>query len=126
MHRVTQPVIGSLIPVFLLLGWIALTSLRVDTRYSALAAETQPADPPLPNGPGKDIVLRACVKCHNLKVITNKRASEDEWAKSVDNMVSRGAVLSDDEVDVVIDYLSQNFKPVESDQKQQPNTSTPK
>ena len=67
----------------------------------------------MPNGPGKEIVLRACVKCHSLKVTTSKRATEDEWATSVNTMVNRGAVLSDDEVDEVIDYLSKNFKPVE-------------
>jgi hypothetical protein len=38
-------------------------------------------------------------------------------------MVNRGAVLSDDEVDEVIDYLSRNFKPVDSDHKPQPDTA---
>jgi mono/diheme cytochrome c family protein len=124
-----------------LLGWIALALLTVDTRYEVLAAQTQPqtqpptqpptqtqtqaqtqsAEPTLPNGPGKDIVLRACVKCHSLKITTSKRASEDEWATSVNNMVNRGAVLSDDEIDEVIDYLSKNFKPADSDKKQQPD-----
>jgi cytochrome c5 len=140
MHRARQTVIASLLPASLLLGWIALTLLTVDTRYGVLAAQTQTqpaeqtqsqtqspsAEPSLPNGPGKDIVLRACVKCHSLKITTSKRASEDEWATSVNNMVNRGAVLSDDEIDEVIDYLSKNFKPVESDQKQQPDTTTQK
>ena len=130
--------IGSLLPASLLLGWIALTLLTVDVRYEVLAAQTQTqiqpptqtqspsAQPSLPNGPGKEIVLRACVKCHSLKITTSKRASEDEWATSVNNMVNRGAVLSDDEVDQVIDYLSKNFKPAESDQKPQPDTTTQK
>ncbi len=130
MHRVRRTVIGSLLLASLLLGWIALTLLTVDTRYEVLAAQTQsqspPAEPPLPNGPGKDVVLRECTKCHDLKVITSKRASEDDWAKTVADMVSRGADLSDDEVDKVIDYLSKNFKPAESDKKQQPDTTTSK
>jgi cytochrome c5 len=139
MHRVRQTVKGSLLPASFVLGWIALTLLTVDTRYEVLAAQTQPqtqtqtqpqtqtqtqtqsAEPVLPNGPGKDIVLRACVKCHSLKITISKRASEDEWATSVNNMVNRGAVLSDDEVDEVIDYLSKNFKPADSDKKQQPD-----
>jgi hypothetical protein len=69
-------------------------------------------------------VLRACVKCHTLKVITSKRASEDEWARTVSSMVDRGAALSDDETDQVIDYLSRSFKP--SDSKSQPDAMPPK
>jgi mono/diheme cytochrome c family protein len=136
MHRVRQAVIGHLPSASLLLGWTALTLLTAGPRREVLAAQTessaqtepstqtQPPSPipsaeaSLPNGPGKEIVLRACVKCHSLKVTTSKRATEDEWATSVNTMVNRGAVLSDDEVDEVIDYLSKNFKPVESDQKQ--------
>jgi hypothetical protein len=125
---------GPLLPAALLLGWLALTLLAADTPYGTVAAQTetpapaksQPADPPLPDGPGKDVVMRACVKCHNLKVITSKRASEEEWTRSVDNMVERGAVLSDDEADQVIDYLSKNFKPAESGQKQQPDNPSQK
>ena len=134
MYRAKQTAVGSLLPAGLLLSWLALTLLTVDTRYGTLVAQTetppqtksQPADPPLPDGHGKDLVMRACVKCHNLKIITTKRASEEEWTRSVDNMINRGAVLSDDEADDVIDYLSQNFKPAESDQKQQPDTTTQK
>jgi hypothetical protein len=40
----------------------------------------------------------------------------------VDNMINRGAELSDDEADEVINYLSKNFRPAESDQKQQPES----
>jgi len=95
---------------------------------TAAQAQTKspPADPPLPDGPGKDIVQRACTQCHDLKVITSKRATEDEWAKTVNDMINRGAVLSDDEADAVIDYLSKHFRPAESDPKQQPNTTPQK
>ena len=87
--------------------------------------KAQASEPSLPDGPGKDIVLRACVKCHALKITTSKRATEDGWAASVNTMVNRGAVLSDDEVDEVIEYLSKNFKPAGSDQKQPPDSAKP-
>ena len=134
LHRAKQPTISSLFPAALLVCWIALTLLTVNARDGMLIAQTetpnkakpQSTDPPLPDGPGKDLVMRACVKCHNLKIITTKRPSEEEWTRSVDNMVNRGAVLSDDEADEVIDYLSHNFKPAESDQKQQPDNAPQK
>jgi|SRR5438034_4385064 competence protein ComEA len=64
---------------------------------------------PLPPGKGKAIVQRTCSHCHALKVVTSKRATKDQWSALVDQMVSRGADLSDDEIDIVVDYLAKNF-----------------
>jgi hypothetical protein len=85
--------------------------------------QTQPIDP-LPNGAAKPIVQKACSTCHALTIITTRRASQAEWAKTVDDMVNRGAELSDDDIDKVVDYLSTNFKPIDSNSKQ-PAANTP-
>src|ERR1043165_8085781 len=66
-------------------------------------------DPALPPGKGKAIVARTCVNCHALKVVTSKRATKEQWSTLVDQMVSRGADLSDEEIEVVVNYLSKNF-----------------
>jgi polyhydroxyalkanoate synthesis regulator phasin len=85
------------------------------TAYAlAQAAPPAPAGNGLPDGPGKPVVERSCASCHALKVIVSKKATKDEWAKTVNDMVNRGAQLSDDEIDMVIDYLSANFKPDEA------------
>jgi len=63
----------------------------------------------LPPGEGKAIVQRTCMGCHALKVVTSKRASKKQWSMLVDQMVSRGADLEDEEIEVVVDYLSKNF-----------------
>jgi competence protein ComEA len=73
--------------------------------YFAAAAAT----PALPPGKGKAIVARTCVNCHALKVVTSKRATKEQWSALVDQMVSRGADLNDDEIDTVVNYLSKNF-----------------
>lgn len=134
-HRYKQNSMASRVPAaFLLLGGLALTLLTGNIGYGTLAAQTgtqaqaksPPADAPLPDGPGKDVVQRACTQCHDLNVITSKRATEDEWAKTVNDMINRGATLSDDEADKVITYLSQHFKPAQSDPKQQPDTAPQK
>jgi polyhydroxyalkanoate synthesis regulator phasin len=65
----------------------------------------------LPPGEGKAIVERTCVSCHALKVVTAKRASKEQWSTLVDQMISRGADLSDDEAEIVVDYLAKNFGP---------------
>jgi competence protein ComEA len=67
--------------------------------------------PTLPPGKGKPIVQRACAGCHALKVVTSKRATQEQWSSIVDQMVTRGADLSDHEIEVVIGYLSTNFGP---------------
>lgn len=65
--------------------------------------------PALPPGEGKPIVERMCGSCHVLKVVTSKRASPEQWAQIVDQMVSRGAEGTDDEIQTVVEYLSKNF-----------------
>jgi hypothetical protein len=74
-----------------------------------LSASSSASD--LPPGEGKAIVERTCVSCHALKVVTAKRASKEQWSTLVDQMISRGADLSDDEVEIVVDYLAKNFGP---------------
>jgi mono/diheme cytochrome c family protein len=63
----------------------------------------------LPPGKGKAIVQRDCKGCHTLKVITSKRASREQWSTVVDQMVSRGADVPDEEIETVVDYLAKNF-----------------
>jgi mono/diheme cytochrome c family protein len=73
--------------------------------YLALAANV----PSLPPGKGKAIVQRDCAGCHALKVITSKRATREQWSALVDQMVSRGADVPDEEIEIVVDYLNKNF-----------------
>jgi competence protein ComEA len=63
----------------------------------------------LPDGPGKTVVERECTRCHGLSQIVKAHRSRDRWATIVDEMVSRGAQLSDVELDEVVDYLAKNF-----------------
>lgn len=65
----------------------------------------------LPDGKGKELVERECTKCHGLEGITGSRNSKDRWASIVDDMVSRGASGTDQEIEQIISYLSANFAP---------------
>lgn len=65
-----------------------------------------------PQEDGKAIMERACVGCHALKVVTSKRATPQQWSTLVDQMLSRGADVDDDEVETLVNYLSKNFPPV--------------
>ena len=65
----------------------------------------------LPPGEGQDIVQHQCGGCHALKVVTSKRASRQQWSTLVDQMVSRGADVADDDIETVVQYLAKNFGP---------------
>jgi len=79
--------------------------LIVTTLFLAVSASSSA----LPPGEGKPIVERMCSSCHALKVVTSKRASPEQWAQVVDQMVSRGAEGTDEEVQTIVEYLSKNF-----------------
>ena len=74
-----------------------------------LVFATTPNANALPPGKGKAIVERTCASCHAIKVVTTKRASKEQWSTIIDQMLSKGADLNDDEVEIVVDYLSKNF-----------------
>lgn len=99
---------GSLIGSIMIFA-LPLWSMAAQTAPST----TVPAAPSLPDGPGKAIVQRACVACHNIDVVTSKRANPQQWDQLVNQMVSRGADMSDEEIDVVIQYLSSHYGPLD-------------
>jgi hypothetical protein len=55
---------------------------------------------------GMALVEERCSVCHNLDRVNNATKTADEWATTVDNMISKGAQLDDAERDAVISYLA--------------------
>jgi len=66
----------------------------------------------MPDGQGRAIVQKQCSVCHAVTVVTSKHASHSEWDQVVNQMVSRGADLTDEEIETVVDYLSKNYGPL--------------
>jgi hypothetical protein len=65
----------------------------------------------LPEGPGRTVLLSACTACHDLKEVTKFRGfyTKDEWRDIVVTMVKYGAIVKDEDVPVLVDYLFKNF-----------------
>jgi hypothetical protein len=63
----------------------------------------------LPEGPGKEIVARICMTCHDSGNFRKTRFSSDEWSDSVADMVERGASGTPAEIEAVVAYLAKNF-----------------
>ncbi len=70
-----------------------------------------PAVIELPDGPGNQPFERVCSSCHVLDKVTTLRLSGTDWKDKVDSMVRRGAMLTPQELNTVVDYLGKNFGP---------------
>ena len=66
-------------------------------------------DDPLPEGKGKDVVMRLCSGCHAVTVFAKERHTPEKWASIVDSMVAKGMEASDDELETINAYLSTNL-----------------
>ncbi len=75
----------------------------------ATAAVAQRGPAALPAGPGHDQVQAACSSCHEIGIVTSKRYSAAKWDELVQQMVSRGAPVSDADYDVVVAYLTKHY-----------------
>ena len=69
-----------------------------------------------PDGPGMDILRTKCRVCHMPDRVKQKGRDKDAWDALVHNMMDRGADLTDDEVPLLIDYLSKNWPPGNADE----------
>ena len=63
----------------------------------------------LPDGPGKTVLMNSCTVCHGLDLLTGR--DEASWKDTVDRMIAMGAVVADDQVKVLVDYLVMNVPP---------------
>ena len=63
----------------------------------------------LPEGPGKDVVQKACATCHPATLVMGRNMSRDQWNAEVTKMVAEGAKLTDAEFIQVVDYLAKSF-----------------
>src|ERR1700684_2570439 len=63
----------------------------------------------LPEGKGKDVVEMVCSACHGVDLLTSQRATKEGWGYVVDDMVSRGASATNEQIQTIKDYLAKNF-----------------
>jgi hypothetical protein len=72
-----------------------------------LTASVQAQD--LPDGAGKDVVVKVCTVCHDTARIISKKWTKEEWNATIDKMAARGAMASDEEFEIIVTYLTKNF-----------------
>jgi streptogramin lyase/mono/diheme cytochrome c family protein len=99
--------------------------LSVPRIVGTKAARRTPTDylAMLPEGEGKAIVMNRCLLCHGAELIAPLRSNRDAWRKTVTrmNLYWTGrpdlqhdrplAAMSEEELDVMLSYLTKNFGP---------------
>jgi len=99
-------------------GWTKVVKAEVD-RGAKLKAEDVPVlvdflvrhHGPLPDGPGKELVLNICTQCHDLQRVRRERLSPEGWLEVLESMLNEGAPLSEKDLPEVLRYLARNFRP---------------
>lgn len=87
-----------------------------------LSARVKAAD--LPDGKGKDLILRACVGCHKADEIGAYRFTKEEYHAIVLRMRDRGAQATPVELNIIADYLFEHFPKIEDATKVNVNKAT--
>jgi len=84
-------------------------SLTLLAPWLLFASAAAGQDSPLPAGNGKQAVEKVCSGCHEIDTVIQARRTMIGWQDMVQDMVSRGAEGSDDELAAVVQYLTQFF-----------------
>src|SRR5262249_2700045 len=67
------------------------------------------AQTPLPDGPGKQVTVKICGGCHGMEAVIAARRTRMGWNDIIDDMITRGAKGSDENMVAVLEYLTSNF-----------------
>lgn len=58
---------------------------------------------------GKELVEDICSLCHEWQRIKDQHLSKDEWAGTIKGMIFEGAPVTDEEFNLIVEYLAKNF-----------------
>ena len=76
---------------------------------AAGAGAGQQAGDGMPPGPGHDITVATCTKCHSITNITGQHKDKDGWTATITKMVGYGATGSDEDFQAILDYVTKNY-----------------
>ena len=86
----------------------------VSAKQQAAPATATPqpdANPEFPPGPGRDVTLRLCSKCHSPNNILAMGRTPEGWQDLIVKMTTMGLQGTDEEFTATLDYLTASFPP---------------
>ncbi len=91
-------------------GLIALLTLGLAASICGAGVAAHTDDhPALPDGPGRDVMIRVCSQCHDPELAADQQFDKAGWKDLVDKMASKGANATEAEFDQIVTYLSTAF-----------------
>lgn len=98
-------------------GWTKTIRAMIEDNGAEVPEEQIPAlvrylvlnHGPVPDGPGKEILLNTCTMCHDLGRVKSAHRTPEEWEETLIAMLNEGAPLSDAQFPVIHAYLSKHF-----------------
>ncbi len=63
----------------------------------------------MPEDEGRELVTSLCVGCHSLATVLSTGKGEEGWRDTINNMISRGAQIFDDETETILGYLTRHY-----------------
>ena len=68
----------------------------------------------LPDLPGRDVLTKRCLQCHQMSMWTALRQDRKAWESTIYRMVGRGALWTEDDIRAMADYLARARGPLDS------------
>ena len=78
---------------------------------AAASTSSAQGETALPEGAGRDTMLRVCSTCHAPQVVAQQRLTAEGWKELVETMANNGAVATEAELAEVTAYLARSFPP---------------
>ncbi len=72
---------------------------------SGIAFSTNPRD----ESRARELFVDVCTSCHTLARVSNQALSKEEWRAFIRGMVSEGAAVSEEEMDLIAGYLGEHY-----------------
>jgi cytochrome c5 len=58
---------------------------------------------------GRELFEDVCSYCHSLQKVRSQELSKEEWGGLIKGMISEGAPVTDEEFNLILDYLAKNY-----------------
>jgi hypothetical protein len=71
------------------------------------AEVSHPAEPD--ESKARELFVDICTSCHTLERVKVQALNKEEWAGLIKGMVSEGAAVTDEEMDLIVGYLARHY-----------------
>jgi len=94
--------------------WLAIAVILAGSVMPVAAQNRRGRNRPiveLPKGAVRQVILNSCTACHGIDDYAYYAMDRTGWQKLIDSMKEKGAVISDDDRSILLDWLVSKFGP---------------